>query len=370
MYKTMAASLAITGLASLYFVSQQQKSDKTEKSADYVYPVEEAQDFLKNEMAGKDVSQFLEWTANYKKSYATQDEFLQRLNIFIGNAKQLEVHQKIHLAEQEEGEGALKLGLNKFADLTDQEYKNMLGYKKPASMEQSRVEILSGKNATALPDSIDWVAKGMVSAIKDQGSCGSCWSFSTTGSIESAYKIKTGKDILLSEQQILECSVSYGNNGCSGGLVEYAYHYLESHSLETEGEYPYTATSSKPCKAVASEGKVELTSFKEVERFNPEELAQALQLGPVSIGVDASGTAMHWYKSGIIKRWCGTDIDHAVLLVGYGHQAGLGGGDYWTVKNSWGADWGEKGYFRVLRDMSKKDEGMCGVLQTPTYPVL
>ena len=107
-----------------------------------------------------------------------------------------------------------------------------------------------------------------------------------------------------------------------------------------------------------------------MERFNPEELAQALQLGPVSIGVDASGVGMKWYKSGIIKKWCGTDIDHAVLLVGYGHQSGLGGGDYWTVKNSWGSDWGEKGYFRVLRDMTKKDEGMCGVLQTPTYPVL
>lgn len=98
----------------------------------------------------------------------------------------------MHLAEEETGDGALKLGLNKFADLTEQEYKNMLGYKKTAAMEQTRVEILSGKNATALPDSVDWVAKGMVSEVKDQGACGSCWSFSTTGSIESAYKIKTG----------------------------------------------------------------------------------------------------------------------------------------------------------------------------------
>ena len=361
----MAASLAITGLASLYLADQSQEP-KSEKSTKEAFSLLN-QKFLNDEMKSEDVSSFLEWTAQYKKSYQTQEEFLQRMNVFVENMKKLNVHQAEF--QEEEGEGALKLGLNKFADLTDAEYKAMLGFHPDKNKVQENVN--SFKNATALPASIDWVAEGMVSEVKDQGACGSCWSFSTTGSIESAYKIKNGKDILLSEQQILECSVSFGNNGCSGGLVEYAYHYLESHSLETEAEYPYSATSSKPCKAVASEGKVELSSFKEVERFNPEELAQALQLGPVSIGVDASGTAMRWYKSGIIKKWCGVDIDHAVLLVGYGTEKGLlGSTDYWTVKNSWGADWGEKGYFRVMRDMTKKDEGMCGILQTPTYPIL
>ena len=112
---------------------------------------------------------------------------------------------------------------------------------------------------------------------------------------------------------------------------------------------------------------VQLSDFKEVERFSPTELATALQLGPVSIGVDASDFAFKFYKSGIIKKRCGTSIDHAVLLVGYGTEKGV---DYWLVKNSWNPTWGEDGYFRVLRDMKKQDEGMCGIQQTPCYPIV
>jgi len=112
---------------------------------------------------------------------------------------------------------------------------------------------------------------------------------------------------------------------------------------------------------------VKLSDFKEVQRHDPVQLAQALQLGPVSIGVDASGWGFAMYKNGIIKRWCGDEINHAVLLVGYGTDKGV---DYWLVKNSWGEKWGENGYFRVLRDMTKMDTGMCGILQTPTYPIL
>lgn len=240
----------------------------------------------------------------------------------------------------------------------------MLGYKKDTTKPQTKVKLFNA-NAT-LPDSIDWVAAGKVSQVKDQGSCGSCWTFSTTGSIESAVKIKEDRDIILSEQQIIDCSVSYGNNGCSGGLVEYAYHYLTEHELETEAQYPYKASNHK-CTAKAQSGDIELTDFSEVARFDPVQLAQALQKGPVSVGVDASDWGIRYYKSGIITKNCGTSIDHAVLLVGYGTDNGV---DYWTIKNSWGADWGEKGYFRILRDMTKKDDGMCGVQSTPCYPIL
>lgn len=137
--------------------------------------------------------------------------------------------------------------------------------------------------------------------------------------------------------------------------------------LETESEYPYIAKNQK-CKATvnALEG-VQITGFKEVKRHDPTELATALTLGPVSIGVDAGSRGFQFYKKGIIKRNCGSEIDHAVLLVGYGSDKGV---DYWLVKNSWSEKWGESGYLRILRDMSKADEGMCGIQQTPTYPIV
>jgi len=160
--------------------------------------------------------------------------------------------------------------------------------------------------------------------------------------------------------------VSYGNNGCSGGLVEYAYHYLEYQPLETETQYPYTAKNGK-CVQQAQTGDVKLTNFVDVQRFSPVALAQGLTLGPVSVGVNAANLAFKMYKSGIIKKGCPTDIDHAVLAVGYGTESGT---DYWLVKNSWGADWGDNGYFKVLRDMTKNDAGMCGIQQTPCYPIL
>jgi hypothetical protein len=154
---------------------------------------------------------------------------------------------------------------------------------------------------------------------------------------------------------LVDCTVSFGNNGCSGGLVEYAYHYLENVSANTEAQYPYVAKNNQ-CQVV--NGEFKLTDFKEVQRFSPTQLAQALNLGPVSVGVCASGLAFKFYKRGIIKKFCCPDIDHAVLAVGYGTEKGE---DYWLVKNSWGASWGENGYFRLYRDMALSDEGTCGI---------
>lgn len=256
-----------------------------------------------------------------------------------------------------------ELGLNQFADWTDEEYKSILGFKYDATKEQTKVEILE---SVELPDSLNWVTEGKVTPVKDQGTCGSCWSFSTTGSIESAYWIQNGSEILMSEQQLIDCSVDYGNNGCSGGLVEYGYHYATDVPLETEDQYPYKATNQK-CQAKTLPGDIKLSDFKEVQRFDPNQLATALVKGPVSVGVDASGIAFKLYKKGIITRWCGDSIDHAVLLVGYGTDKGT---DYWLIKNSWSTTWGEAGYFRVARDMKDTGTGMCGIQQTPSYPIL
>lgn len=275
-----------------------------------------------------------------------------RLQQFNNNFEQI---KKIYEEEDFMKEDHIhELHLNKFADWTDEEYQAMLGFR-PNLDEPEVPKVIDLLDVNDLPESINWTDKGVVSHVKDQGHCGSCWSFSTTGAIESSFQIKDGKARLLSEQQLVDCSLSFGNNGCGGGLVEYAFNYATKNALATEDDYPYTASDGK-CKTV--QGEAPISSFKEVQRFSPTQLAAALQLGPVSVGVDASGLGFKFYKSGIITRLCGTSIDHAVLLVGYGTEKGK---DYWLIKNSWGADWGESGYFRVLRDMSKQDEGMCGI---------
>lgn len=286
---------------------------------------------------------FLTWSAKFNKNYQTSEEFESRFSIFLQNTEEM-------YSQEEFLQDGHELELNKFADWTDDEYSNLLGFSPRYAVNMT--EVLDEGD---LPESINWVEEGVVSLVKDQGRCGSCWSFSTTGSMESAFQIKDGKARLLSEQQLVDCSISFGNNGCGGGLVEYAFNYATKHGLASEDEYPYTATDGT-CKDI--EGESILSSFKDVQRFSPTQLAAALQLGPVSIGVDASGFGFKFYKSGIISRLCGTSIDHAVLLVGYGTEKGK---DYWLVKNSWASDWGENGYFRVLRDMEKQDEGMCGI---------
>ena len=152
---------------------------------------------------------------------------------------------------------------------------------------------------------------------------------------------------------MVDCTISWGNNGCSGGLVEYAYHYLESNYVITEAEYPYNGQNNKCASESKTSELFNVADFKEVERFSPEQLAQAMTQNPVSVGVDASDMAFKFYKKGIIKKRCGDTIDHAVLAVGYGTDNGT---DYWLVKNSWNEEWGDNGYFKIARGTDE-----CGI---------
>jgi len=185
--------------------------------------------------------------------------------------------------------------------------------------------------------------------------------------VEGAWAIATGNLISLSEKQLVDCSVKYGNLACGGGLMDNAFAYLQDYEIETEAVYPYTAEKDA-CAYDASEGQFSLTGFVDVATNSPSALQAAAAIGPVSIAIEADKLAFQRYTSGILTGdACGINLDHGVLLVGYGTEAGQ---DFWIVKNSWGASWGEAGYIRLGRDNVEGSEGVCGLQQDASYPIV
>lgn len=213
--------------------------------------------------------------------------------------------------------------------------------------------------------SLDWRTFGVVTPVKNQGKCGSCWSFSATGAMEGAWMLHTGEDISLSEQQLIDCSTAYGDNGCNGGLMPDAFGYAIEYGMCTEDNDPYEAKESE-CRYCVPSARFE--SCKLVEPNNELALLDALHNGPVSVAIEADQKAFQFYQGGIIDtQSCGTNLDHGVLVVGFGTDNGK---DYWLVKNSWGPDWGEDGYVRIARTNSTDLPGMCGIAMQPSFPVV
>jgi C1A family cysteine protease len=288
----------------------------------------------------------------YDKSYAPE-EFFYRYDTFKANFDFVEKHNA--------GNYTWKVELNKFADLTSGEFKNMyLGYK-PELRRGERKVALNDLKVGAYPDgSLDWVQLGAVTGVKDQGQCGSCWSFSTTGAVEGIVQIKHGQLTPLSEQELMDCSYSYGNLACDGGLMDNAFKYVMANGLCTEAAYPYTAKSSADCKASSCSASPysKIQGYTDV-KSTENNLGAAVDMQPVSVAIEADQSGFQMYKSGVFCGVCGTNLDHGVLAVGYGTD----GQDYWKVKNSWGTSWGEAGYIRMCRN---KDE--CGIASEPSYP--
>mmetsp|Transcript_58734 Transcript_58734/g.182457 ORF Transcript_58734/g.182457 Transcript_58734/m.182457 type:complete len:384 (+) Transcript_58734:138-1289(+) len=305
---------------------------------------------------------FQDFVREHGRSYGSAEEWAARREVFSANLAFIE-------AENRKGHPYV-LGVNAFADQTPEEFgSHHLGMNGPApskpwgGLPRLGTHRFSGK---APPASIDWSAKGAVTPPKNQAQCGSCWSFSTTGALEGAWEIATGKLVPLSEQQLVDCSKD-GNMGCKGGSMDLAFQYLESHASCTEDSYPYTAKQGSCRESNCTVGipRGGVVGFKDVPAKDMDALTEAVAQQPVSVAIEADQRVFQLYTGGVLTQACGAKLDHGVLLVGYGTEGGV---DYWKVKNSWGPGWGEHGYIRMKRGVPK--DGECGINDGPTYPVV
>lgn len=259
--------------------------------------------------------------------------------------------------------------MNQFGDMTPEEFNKRKGLKVDMSMlSTSNVEPMEYDISKA-PKALDWRTKGAVTAVKNQGNCGSCWSFSATGALEGANFLSSGKLVSLSEQELVSCSNAEGNMGCNGGLMDNAFKWIEKDNkgLASEDDYPYRSGSGNvPACEKNHKNVVDVKTFTDVEANSPTALLAAVTKQPVSIAIEADMSAFQFYNSGVIKKGsCGTNLDHGVLLVGYGTENDT---DYWLVKNSWSTSWGDEGYVKIERNMKTKGPGTCGIQMKASYP--
>jgi len=307
-----------------------------------------------------DVSLFQEWKGLHSKSYASDAEEMAKFQTFKANAAYINNHNM-----QEKG---FTLALNQFADMTNDEYKAML-------LGSGKAPIRNGSaylepTGVSIPDSVDWRTQGYVTPVKDQGQCGSCWAFSTVASLEGQYFKKNGSLKSFAEQQLVDCSRSFGNQGCNGGLMDQGFDYIKSlaNGIDLENSYPYTAQdgSCKASSGTTASPAATVTGHTDVREGSESGLTSAIAtVGPISVAIDASHMSFQFYSSGVYyEAQCSSrQLDHGVTAVGYGTE---GSQDYYWVKNSWAASWGDKGYIKMSRNRNNN----CGIASSASYPLV
>ncbi|TKY66792.1 Senescence-specific cysteine protease SAG39 [Spatholobus suberectus] len=287
---------------------------------------------------------FERWLKQYGRNYKDKEEWEVRFGIYQANLKFIECKNS--------QKNSYNLTDNKFADLTNEEFMSTyLGF-------GTRLLPYTGfryHEHGDLPESKDWREEGAVTDIKDQGDCGSCWAFSAVAAVEGINKIKSGKLVSLSEQELIDCDVENGNQGCGE-------EWWSNHCKRL----PYEGVDGTCNKEKAGHHAVNISGYEKVPANNEAMLKAAAANQPVSVAIDAGGYAFQLYSEGVFSGICGKQLNHGVTIVGYGSE--VIGDKYWIVKNSWGADWGESGYIRMQRD-TFDEAGTCGIAMQASYPL-
>jgi len=302
---------------------------------------------------------FSRWVAQYNKAYASAADLKYRYNIWQENMETIRVHNELADA----GKYSYTLAMNEFGDLSHAEFlAGRVGKVPQRNDEPKRVRL----PPVAADKDVDWRTDGAVTPVKNQQQCGSCWSFSTTGSTEGCHALKAAASnpTGLSEQNLVDCSDAQGNQGCDGGLMTQAMDYIiQNKGIDTEASYPYTAEDGT-CSYNAANSGGTLSSYTNVQSGDEGDLQAKVVTAPVSIAIDASHSSFQFYSSGVyIEPDCSSSqLDHGVLAAGYGT---LNGKAYWRVKNSWGTDWGLQGFILMAKD----HDNQCGVATMATIPV-
>jgi C1A family cysteine protease len=296
----------------------------------------------------------MQYLAKFNKVSNDVEMFNARMENFAKADKFIKEHNAT--------ESSYTVGHNQFSDWFATEYKNMLGYAK----FQGQREASTLLDESANTDTVNWVTAGAVTPVKNQGSCGSCWAFSTTGSLEGAHQIATGTLLSFSEEQLVECDTAV-NEGCNGGTQDEAYKYYEAGiKAELESVYPYTSGNGRSGACTydaASATAVTVSDYTNVTPSTVSQMKAAVTQQPTAVAIQANMPCFQFYTTGVMDNArCGTNLDHAVLAVGYGTESGK---DYWLVKNSWDTTWGDKGYIKLA---IVDGDGICGVQMDPLYP--
>ncbi|XP_076371767.1 cathepsin L-like peptidase [Tachypleus tridentatus] len=317
----------------------------------------------------KDVFQE-EWQVfkvQHSKQYKDVTEEQFRLKIYLENRHKIARHNQ----RFEKGLHKYRLKMNKYGDLLHHEFvKVMNGFKRRyrnLTLESNSATTYLSPANVLIPRDVDWRKHGYVTPVKDQGQCGSCWSFSTTGALEGQHFRKTKKLVSLSEQNLIDCSTKYGNEGCNGGLMDQAFDYIkDNHGIDTELSYPYEGKDDV-CRFSKKKVGATDTGYVDLPQGDEEKLKEGIAtIGPISVAIDASHESFQFYSSGVYDEPnCSSEqLDHGVLAVGYGTTKE--GHDYWLVKNSWGKTWGDGGYVKMTRNKNNQ----CGIASQASYPLV